>query len=61
MHLLHITQTPLGPVTLVILAFCFLALVVVNAPHFLFMKEAYSLTLFLSQDFLGMGSLLFHP
>jgi hypothetical protein len=42
-HLLHVTQTPLKPVTLVILAFCFLALVVVDAPHCSVVKEAYSL------------------
>jgi hypothetical protein len=60
-HLLHVTQTPLEPVTLVILAFWFLALVVVDAPHCSIMKEAYNLAFFLMQDFPGMGSLLFHP
>jgi hypothetical protein len=47
-------KQPSRPVTLVILAFWFLALVVVDAPRFLVVKEAYSLTLFLAQDFPGM-------
>jgi hypothetical protein len=38
-HLLHVTQTPIEPVTLVILSFLFLALVVVDAPCFFVMKE----------------------
>jgi hypothetical protein len=42
-HLLHVTQTPLEPATLVILSFWFLALVVVDAPHCSVVKEAYNL------------------
>jgi len=60
-HFLHVTQTPLEPVTLVILAFCFLALVVVVVPHLSVVKEVYNLAFFLAQAFSGMGSLLFHP
>jgi hypothetical protein len=44
-HLLHVTQTTLEPVTLAILAFGFLALVVVDAPRFLVVKGKYSPTL----------------
>jgi hypothetical protein len=54
MHLLHVTQTTLEPVTLAILAFGFSALVVVDAPRFLVVKEEYSPTLSLKQDFPGM-------
>jgi hypothetical protein len=38
-----------------------LALVVVVAPHCSVVKEVYNLVFFLTQDFPGMGFLLFHP
>jgi hypothetical protein len=56
-HLLHVTQTTLEHVTLAILAFGFSALVVVDAPRFLVVKEEYSSTLSIKQDFPGMVSL----
>jgi hypothetical protein len=55
---MHVTQTPLEPVTLVILAF--LALVVVAAPPCPVVEEVYSLGFFLlAQTFTGMGFLTF--
>jgi hypothetical protein len=47
-------KQPSRPITLVILAFWFLSLVVVDAPRFLVVNEAYTLTLFLVHDILGM-------
>jgi hypothetical protein len=44
-------KQPLRPITLVILAFWFFALVVVYAPRFLVVKEEYSLNLFFTQEF----------
>jgi hypothetical protein len=51
MHLLHVTQTTLEPVTLAILAFVFSALVVVEAPRFIVVKGKYSPTLPSSEFF----------
>jgi hypothetical protein len=59
-HLLHVTQTTLDPVTLAIVAFGFSALVVVEAPRFLVLKGKYSPTL-PSSDFSRYGSFTFHP
>jgi len=54
---MHVTQTPLEPVNLFILAI--LALVVVVAPPCSVVKEVYSLLFFLAWDFPGMGFLTF--
>jgi hypothetical protein len=60
MHLLHVTQTTLDPITLAIVAFGFSTLVVVEVPRFLVLKGKYSPTL-PSSDFSRYGSFTFHP
>jgi hypothetical protein len=59
-NLLHVTQTTLELVTLVIVAFGFSDLVVVDAPRFLFVKGKYSPTL-PSSRLSRYGSFIFHP